>query len=112
MGFSGVFDMNGIGLEPQFNWSTGRELNPRILVLQTSALATSPPVLIASGAASLANAAPDDYLLCLAGKVLSCQVPGFHLQPCSAAIGALARVFHRRRRGNNHRIARPPVRRH
>jgi antirestriction protein ArdC len=26
-------------------WSTGRELNPRILVLQTSALATSPPVL-------------------------------------------------------------------
>jgi hypothetical protein len=27
-------------------WSTGRELNPRILVLQTSALATSPPVLI------------------------------------------------------------------
>jgi hypothetical protein len=28
-------------------WSTGRELNPRILVLQTSALATSPPVLIA-----------------------------------------------------------------
>jgi hypothetical protein len=25
-------------------WSTGRELNPRILVLQTSALATSPPV--------------------------------------------------------------------
>jgi hypothetical protein len=30
----------------QFYWSTGRELNPRILVLQTSALATSPPVLI------------------------------------------------------------------
>jgi hypothetical protein len=29
-------------------WSTGRELNPRILVLQTSALATSPPVLILS----------------------------------------------------------------
>jgi hypothetical protein len=28
------------------SWSTGRELNPRILVLQTSALATSPPVLI------------------------------------------------------------------
>ena len=28
------------------NWSTGRELNPRILILQTSALATSPPVLI------------------------------------------------------------------
>jgi hypothetical protein len=27
-------------------WSTGRELNPRILVLQTSALATSPPVLL------------------------------------------------------------------
>ena len=27
-------------------WSTGRELNPRILVLQTSALATSPPVLV------------------------------------------------------------------
>jgi hypothetical protein len=25
-------------------WSTGRELNPRILVLQTSALAASPPV--------------------------------------------------------------------
>jgi hypothetical protein len=30
----------------EFYWSTGRELNPRILVLQTSALATSPPVLI------------------------------------------------------------------
>jgi hypothetical protein len=29
-----------------FLWSTGRELNPRILVLQTSALATSPPVPI------------------------------------------------------------------
>ena len=29
-----------------FYWSTGRELNPRILILQTSALATSPPVLI------------------------------------------------------------------
>ena len=28
------------------SWSAGRELNPRILVLQTSALATSPPVLI------------------------------------------------------------------
>jgi hypothetical protein len=27
-------------------WSTGRESNPRILVLQTSALATSPPVLV------------------------------------------------------------------
>ncbi len=27
-------------------WSTGRELNPRILVLQTNALATSPPVLL------------------------------------------------------------------
>jgi hypothetical protein len=27
-------------------WSTGRELNPRILVLQTSALAPSPPVLV------------------------------------------------------------------
>jgi hypothetical protein len=26
------------------DWSTGRESNPRILVLQTSALATSPPV--------------------------------------------------------------------
>ena len=31
---------------PRKDWSTGRELNPRILVLQTSALATSPPVLI------------------------------------------------------------------
>ena len=29
-------------------WSTGRELNPRILVLQTSALATSPPVLLSA----------------------------------------------------------------
>jgi hypothetical protein len=29
-------------------WSTGRELNPRILVLQTSALATSPPVPISA----------------------------------------------------------------
>jgi hypothetical protein len=28
------------------DWSTGRESNPRILVLQTSALATSPPVLL------------------------------------------------------------------
>ena len=27
------------------NWSTGRGLNPRIQVLQTCALATSPPVL-------------------------------------------------------------------
>ncbi len=30
-------------------WSTGWELNPRILVLQTSALATSPPVLMLEG---------------------------------------------------------------
>jgi hypothetical protein len=83
-------------------WSTGPELNRRILVLQTSALATSPPVLIASRAALPAKAAPKDYLFCRAGKVLSCQVPAFHLQPCSAAIGAFARVFHRRRRGNDH----------
>jgi hypothetical protein len=34
------------GAEDCGDWSTGRELNPRILVLQTSALATSPPVLI------------------------------------------------------------------
>jgi hypothetical protein len=27
-------------------WSTGRESNPRLLVLQTSALAASPPVLL------------------------------------------------------------------
>jgi hypothetical protein len=31
-----------------FCWSTERELNPRILVLQTSALATSPSVLPAA----------------------------------------------------------------
>ena len=31
-----------------FCWSTERELNPRILVLQTSALATSPSVLLAA----------------------------------------------------------------
>jgi hypothetical protein len=29
-------------------WSTERELNPRILILQTSALATSPSVLISA----------------------------------------------------------------
>jgi hypothetical protein len=34
--------------QPLILWSTGRELNPRILVLQTSALATSPPVLFSS----------------------------------------------------------------
>ena len=31
-------------LAAEEGWSTGRELNPRILVLQTSALAASPPV--------------------------------------------------------------------
>jgi hypothetical protein len=56
--------------------------------------------LIASGAALPINAAPEDYLLC--GKVFSCQVPAFHLQPCSPAIGAFACVFHRRRRRNDH----------
>ena len=37
---------NWPGFQRGIDWSTGRELNPRILVLQTSALATSPPVLI------------------------------------------------------------------
>jgi hypothetical protein len=32
--------------DPLICWSTGPELNRRILVLQTSALATSPPVLM------------------------------------------------------------------
>ena len=36
--------LNGVK-DLEKSWSTGRELNPRILVLQTSALATSPPVL-------------------------------------------------------------------
>ena len=35
---------NAEELTPLILWSTGRELNPRILVLQTSALATSPSV--------------------------------------------------------------------
>ncbi len=37
-------------------WSTERELNPRILVLQTSALATSPSVLIAAACLQTSNA--------------------------------------------------------
>ena len=37
---------NSPAFQCRIDWSTGRELNPRILVLQTSALATSPPVLI------------------------------------------------------------------
>ena len=52
-------------------WSTGRELNPRILVLQTSALATSPPVLIHRSKGSLTSeAALRDSLLALGGKIL------------------------------------------
>ena len=35
---------NSPAFQCRIDWSTGRELNPRILVLQTSALATSPPV--------------------------------------------------------------------
>jgi hypothetical protein len=46
-----VLDLDDVDWVPAFEWqmlewSTGPELNRRILVLQTSALATSPPVLI------------------------------------------------------------------
>jgi len=40
-----------------FCWSTERELNPRILVLQTSALATSPSVLLAAAHAETSTRA-------------------------------------------------------
>src|SRR5580698_1312231 len=54
-------------------WSTGRELNPRILVLQTSALATSPPVLIFKAKRRpLGETALSDCLLRLDGEVLLC----------------------------------------
>ena len=43
---NGVFRSRAYNINYQIYWSTGRELNPRILILQTSALATSPPVLI------------------------------------------------------------------
>jgi hypothetical protein len=46
MVFDGVAPVGGNTPEILTLWSTGRELNPRILVLQTSALATSPPVLM------------------------------------------------------------------
>ena len=45
--------MTRSGAEAERGWSTGRELNPRILVLQTSALATSPPVLMFCRACSI-----------------------------------------------------------
>jgi hypothetical protein len=94
-------------------WSTGRELNPRILVLQTSALATSPPVLIlmALRAVSTGEPALRVSLLALGGKIFLCQVPGFYREPGSPAVGPLARVFYRRRRRHNHRISQLPVRR-
>jgi hypothetical protein len=50
------FQLSASGSGPLFSrslvpcfWSTGRELNPRIQVLQTRALATSPPVLFFPG---------------------------------------------------------------
>ena len=42
------------------------------------------------------------YLFCLPGEILLCQVPGFYCQPRSAAVGALARIFHRNRRRHDH----------
>ena len=49
---NGVFRSRAYNINYQIYWSTGRELNPRILILQTSALATSPPVLILRPTAS------------------------------------------------------------
>jgi hypothetical protein len=65
--------------------------------------------LVVLRAASLTRAALRVYLFCLGGKILFCQVPGFYCQPGSAAVGALARVFHRDRGGHNDRISPLPV---
>src|ERR1700678_769644 len=95
------------------SWSTGRELTPRILVLQTSALATSPPVLISlCGQPRSSKAALRVYLLCLAGKIFLCQVPRFYRQAGSTAVGALARVFHGNRGRDDDRFTNLPVSRH
>ena len=52
-----------------------------------------------------------ESLLALGGKIFLCQIPGFHREPRSAAIGALACVFHCSRRRHNDRLSQPPVRR-
>src|SRR5579875_3419111 len=50
------------------DWSTGPDLNRRILVLQTSALAPSPPVLTLPAAAESAAGNPSKKLLRLRGR--------------------------------------------
>src|ERR1700730_4798380 len=65
--------------------------------------------LVTLRAALVASSALRVYLFCLIGEILLCQVPGFYCQPCSAAVGALARVFHRNRSRHDDRVSPLPV---
>ena len=65
--------------------------------------------LVVMRAVSVERPPAQRLLLALRGKILLCQVPGFHRQPGSAAVGAFARIFHCGRRRHNHRLSNPPV---